>query len=170
MKTLYLVRHAKSDWGDEDLSDIDRPLNRRGYRDAHAMSNLMNEKKILPDLIITSPAIRAVTTALIFCRSFNLSFSDFVINPNLYGTGTKQYIESIAKIDNRYKSIMLFGHNPIISELANTLTSQITQSFPTCGIAGIFQADENIDWKSFNNKSGKLILFDFPKNHIENQS
>ncbi len=170
MKTLYLVRHAKSDWEGEDLSDIDRPLNMRGYRDAHFMSTLLKEKKLIPDLIITSPAVRAISTALIFCRNFNLNCSDIHINANLYGTGVNHYISSIAAIDNRHKSIMLFGHNPIISNLANTLTSAFTQNMPTCCIIGVRQSEDNVDWKSFNNTLGELVLYDFPKNHIEKNS
>lgn len=169
MKTLYLVRHAKSEWADEDLTDIDRPLNKRGYRDAHSMSKSMKEKKRLPDLIITSPAIRAISTALIFCRNFNLSYSDFVINPNLYATDVKHYIDCISQIDNKYKTIMLFGHNPIITDLANSLTSAFTQSFPTCGIVGIRESDDFKDWKNIKGKTGELILFDFPKKQSENQ-
>lgn len=167
MKTLYLVRHAKSDWADEDLTDIDRPLNKRGYRDAHFMSGLMKEKKLLPDLIITSPAIRAITTALIFCRNFNFSYSDIVIDPNLYGTNLQNYKDRISKIDNRYKSIMLFGHNPIISDLANSLTKKFTENISTCGIVGIRQEENCKEWKCFNDKPGELILYDFPKKHIE---
>ncbi len=165
MKTLFLVRHAKSDWEDQDISDIDRPLNKRGYKDAHTMGALLKEKKLLPDLIITSPAIRALTTALILGRNFNLSIENIIINPNLYGTNVKHYIDCITQIDNRYDSIMLLGHNPIITELANTLSPQITQNFPTCAIAGISQADGNMEWKTFNIKTGKLFLYEFPKKH-----
>lgn len=165
MKTLFLIRHAKSDWGDDDLSDIDRPLNKRGYRDAHTMSALLKEKKMIPDLIITSPAIRAVSTALIFCRNFNLSVQDIVINPNLYGSGLKHYINCIAQIDNRYNNIMLFGHNPTITELANSLSSAFSQTVPTCGVIAIHESKNFDDWKSFNGKNGELFFYDFPKNH-----
>ncbi|MES2284993.1 MAG: histidine phosphatase family protein [Bacteroidota bacterium] len=169
MKTLYLVRHAKSDWADEDLSDIDRPLNKRGYRDAHFMSGLMKEKKLLPDLIITSPAIRAITTALIFCKNFNFNYSDIVIDSNLYETNVQQYKSSFSKIDSRYSSIMLFGHNPTISDLANSLTKTFTETIATCGIVGIRQSENCKEWKCFNDTNGELILYDFPKNHIEKQ-
>lgn len=169
MKTLYLVRHAKSDWADEDLSDIDRPLNKRGYRDAHFMSSLMKEKKLLPDLIITSPAIRAISTALIFCRNFNFSYTNVVIDPKLYEANTQNYKDSISKADSRYKNIMLFGHNPIISDLANSLTKTFTQNIATCGIVGIRQSENCKEWKYFNDTFGELIFYDFPKNHIEKQ-
>ena len=80
MKTLYLIRHAKSDRSIGELSDIDRPLNQRGYNDAHKMSLILKDKKIIPDLIISSPAIRALSTALIFCRNLNIDPKTIEIN------------------------------------------------------------------------------------------
>ncbi len=165
MKILYLVRHAKSDWGNENISDIDRPLNNRGYRDAHLMSSLMKEKKIHPDLIISSPAVRAVSTALVFCRNLNLSYSDILINHNLYQTTLKQYVEIVTQFDNRFNTIMLFAHNPVISDLANFLTAPVMESMPTCCVTGIRpQADCN-DWKNFSGQKGELFFYDLPKNH-----
>ncbi len=166
MKTLYLVRHAKSDWGTNGLADIDRPLNSRGYRDAYSMSNILKEKKLMPDLIISSPAIRAISTALIFCRIFKLKTSEVIINENLYETSVNQYIDIIKHIDDQFKSIMLFGHNPIISDLASGLITPLTENLPTCATVGIqFPADFK-EWGKIDNTNGKLILYDFPKNHI----
>ncbi len=164
MKTLYLIRHAKSDWNHDGLSDIDRPLNARGYRDADSMSKLVKEKKIIPDLIITSPAIRAISTALIFCRNLNVQYADIIINPDLYESTVKQYQQVVAKTDNRFKSVMLFGHNPVITNFANSLTTSFTDSMSTCAIVGIHSADRN-DWKEFNGIASELILYDFPKKH-----
>jgi phosphohistidine phosphatase len=166
MKTLYLVRHAKSDWNHGNLPDIDRPLNERGYRDAHTMSRLMKEKKIIPDLIITSPAIRAISTALIFVRNFNLNQSDIVINPDLYESSEKQYLGTISQVDNHFKNIMVFGHNPIITNLVNNLTISYTANMPTCSIAGIRHAAHLNEWKDFANSTAELVFFDFPKNHV----
>ena len=167
MKTLFLVRHAKSDWGDEDLSDIDRPLNKRGYRDAHFMSNLMKERYLIPDLIITSPAIRAISTALIFGRNLKLNYSNLIINPNLYGTSMQHYKDCIAKTDDQHKNVMLFGHNSIISELANSLAKPFTENIATCGIVGIRPAENCNEWKCFIDTAGELLFYDFPKNHTE---
>ena len=166
MKTLYLVRHAKSDWADEDLSDIDRPLNKRGYRDAHFMSNLMREKKLILDLIITSPAIRAISTALIFCRNLDVNYSNVLINPNLYGTDVQQYKDVIAKIDNQHNSVMIFGHNAIISELANSLAKPFSENIATCGIVGVRPLENCDEWKYFNENARKLLFYDFPKKYI----
>jgi phosphohistidine phosphatase len=165
MKTLYLVRHAKSDWSNEGLADIDRPLNTRGYRDAHLISGLMKSKRLIPDLIFSSPAIRAISTALIFCRNFNLNCSDIRINSNLYEASVKQYIDIVLQLDDRFKSVMLFGHNPIISNLANSLTMPISESIPTCGCLGIRQSAHG-EWKNFQTANKELVFYDFPKNHL----
>jgi phosphohistidine phosphatase len=165
MKTIYLVRHAKSDWNHDGLPDIDRPLNARGYRDADTMSKLMKEKKVMPDLIISSPAIRAISTALIFCRNFDFNYSDIVINSDLYESTVKDYQHVVAHYDNRFKDIMLFGHNPVITNFANSLTTSFSDSMPTCAIAGIRAVNCN-SWKEFTDSSAELILFDMPKNHF----
>jgi len=165
MKTLYLVRHAKSDWGNEGIADIDRPLNARGYRDAQVMSNLMKNKKLIPDLIISSPAIRAISTALIFCRNFNLNYSAIAINANLYDTSVKHHTDIISKVNNQIKSVMIVAHNPIISDLASSLTSPIAESIPTCGCVGIRQSALG-EWTTFNTTKRELVFYDFPKNHL----
>lgn len=162
MKTLYLVRHAKSDH-DGNLTDIDRPLNMRGYRDAYSMSNLMKEKQLLPGLIISSPAIRAISTALIFCRTFKFEPNDILLYNNLYETGIQEYADIITRSDDQYKSIMLFAHNPTLTELANTLTIPFTENIPTCGIVSI--TNSCLQWKNFTKTPGELNLYDFPKNY-----
>lgn len=165
MKTLYLVRHAKSDWNIDGLADIDRPLNFRGYRDAHAMSRLLNEKKVIPDLIISSPAIRAISTALIFCRNLKLRTSEISINQDVYETSANQYIDIVKNSDDRFKSIMLFGHNPVISNVVSSLITPFAESLPTCAVVGIQFPSDCKAWKNFDKMPGELILFDFPKNH-----
>ncbi|HLC82599.1 MAG TPA: histidine phosphatase family protein [Bacteroidia bacterium] len=165
MKTLYLIRHAKSDWSIDHLSDIDRPLNERGYGDAHKMSLILKEKKIVPDLIISSPAVRAISTALIFCRALNYDPKSILINKNLYDTSVKEYTHAISKIDNKHQIVFLFGHNPTITNTANTLTNSLTEEMPTCCIAGI-QSDIN-NWEIFSNTNNALIYFDFPKKHLK---
>ena len=164
MKTLYLVRHAKSDWAIDSISDIDRPLNARGYNDSKKMSLLLKEKKLIPDLIITSPAIRAVSTALIFCRNLNLNPSEIIIEQGLYETNVKQYLKIITETNDRYKHIMLFAHNPIITACANSLTTSFTGEMSTCSIVGI--TNNCRDWKSFDDNPCELIFYDFPKNHM----
>ena len=165
MKTIYLVRHAKSEWEHGHIPDIDRPLNARGYRDADAMSKLLKEKKILPDLVVTSPAVRAITTALIFCRNFNIHPADIVIMPELYESTVRQYTQCVSSLDNRFKNVMLFGHNPVITNFANNLTTSFTEGLPTCAVAGIHLSHCR-EWANLTDAEGELVLYDFPKNHI----
>lgn len=163
MKTLYLIRHAKSDWSIDHLSDIDRPLNERGYGDALKMSLILKGKKTVPDLIITSPAVRAITTALIFCRNLNYDPKTILINKNLYNTSSKEYLQCISKTDYKNQTVLLFGHNPTITNTANELTDALTEEMPTCCIAGINSTTET--WIEFVKKKNSLSCFDFPKNH-----
>lgn len=162
MKTLYLIRHAKSDWGLNQLSDIERPLNERGYSDANKMSLILKDKKIIPDIIISSPAIRAVSTALIFCRNLNQDPKTIEINQQLYDTSIKEYLRCITQTDNKFKTVFLFGHNPTITNMANELTKACSEEIPTCGIVGI-TSDEK-DWKHFE-KNNSITYVDFPKKH-----
>ncbi len=161
MKTLYLIRHAKSDWAISHLSDIDRPLNERGYADAQKMSLILKEKQIVPDLIISSPAVRAISTALIFCRALNYDPKSILLNKNLYDTSVKDYLKCISETDDKYPILFLFGHNPIISNTANVLCNAIPQEMPTCCISGI-GADIG-SWKQIDKSVHPLTYFDFPK-------
>lgn len=163
MKTLYLIRHAKSDWANITLADIDRPLNTRGYTDAHTMSELAKSKKMVPDEIITSPAIRAITTALIFARNCNFNASRIRIEPLLYHSNTQNYLDIISETNSKTEVLFLFAHNPVISDCANSLLKTKMDEMPTCGIVGITSNCD--DWETFVNADCKLILFDFPNNH-----
>jgi phosphohistidine phosphatase len=161
MKTLFLVRHAKSEWANENLSDIDRPLNARGYKDAHFMSEQFKKNKLMPDLMITSPAIRATSTALIFSRNFNYDCAAIQLKMMLYETTEKEYLKIISETDNSKNSLMLFAHNPTLTMLSNRLTKPFTENIPTCGIVGIqFKIKE---WKEIMTATGELFLYDFPK-------
>lgn len=158
MKKVFLIRHAKSGWDNPALKDIERPLNERGYASANEMSLKLN---VTPDLIITSPAVRAMSTALIFARNLKYNFNAIVIKQELYDTSVKDYLSVIHGIDNQFKTVLLFAHNPTISDFAESLTKSISNEMPTCAIAGIsFNANE---WKDIKSKTGELFLFDYPK-------
>ncbi len=156
MKQLFLIRHAKSDWTNPELKDIERFLNERGYSNANRMAAKFNHK---PDLIITSPAIRAMSTALIFARNLNYKANNICIKQELYETSVKDYLSVINTIDNTYNTVLLFAHNPTISDVAQHLTQALPIELPTCAIAGI--SFEVTDWKKA--KEGNLFLFDYPK-------
>lgn len=162
MKTLFLIRHAKSEWANENLADIDRPLNARGYKDAHFMSGQLKKNKFIPEQLITSPAIRATSTALIFARNLDYDCATIQIKKMLYETTVKEYIKVISETENLKKSLMLFAHNPTLTLLANSLTKPFTENIPTCGIVGVHFKIK--DWKEIlTATSGELFLFDFPK-------
>lgn len=164
MKTLFLVRHAKSEWANENLEDIDRPLNARGYKDAHFMSEQLKKNKIIPDLMIASPAIRVTSTALIFARNLNCDCATIQLKKMLYETTEIEYLNIISETDNSKNSVMLFAHNPTLTMLSNRLTKPFTENIPTCGIVGIqFKIK---DWKEIANATGELFVYDFPKKGV----
>jgi phosphohistidine phosphatase len=162
MKKLFLVRHAKSDKDNPILPDFDRPLNARGYKDAHSFSEKFKTSGGLPDLIISSPAIRAISTALIFAGNFGMNPKEIILDKSLYESSVKDYLKVLHAINNKYSFVMLFGHNPTITDLANNLAKPFTANIPTCGTTGIeFDIKE---WNELKANSGKLLLYDFPKN------
>ncbi|MEO5642582.1 MAG: histidine phosphatase family protein [Bacteroidia bacterium] len=161
MKTLYLVRHAKSSWNIEGITDIDRPLNDRGYKDAHDMAKRVN-KKVHPGILVSSPAIRAASTALIFARHFDKSAAGIQLHPLLYDTNVKQYVQVISSLADEHSTAFLFGHNPIITETANLLGGMHLIEMATAGIVGI--EFEVMTWKKVHGSLGRMILYDFPRN------
>lgn len=163
MKTLVLIRHAKSDWGNSTLNDFDRPLNKRGMRDAPLMAKVLDEKDIKPDFILTSSANRAITTAKFFAEHFGLSDGNFSDNINIYRGNHRTYINLLNELDNKFDTVFLFGHNPEISYVASELLSDFAEHIPTAGCIVIdFDID---DWIDIESGKGKLRLFDYPKNH-----
>ena len=161
MKTLYLVRHAKSDRTTEDIADIDRPLNARGYRDAQMMSKKFISDNKTPDIVFTSPAIRAMSTALIFCPNIDYSVGNIKIEQDIYEASVETMLNFIAQIDDRYESAMIFGHNPTTTALANILCSGNIDNIPTCGIVTI-QFDV-FAWMNTRAGGAKLLSLDYPK-------
>jgi len=156
MKTLYIVRHAKSskDW--ENISDKDRPLNEKGYHDAHLVGEKLHKKKIKPDLLVSSPAIRALTTALIFAKYLNYPVEKLLLKKNLYETSVDEHLNVIAQTDNRFNSLMIFGHNPTFSQIFSYLVHKPSEELPTCGVAGI---SFNISsWKEVISAKGEILL------------
>lgn len=154
MKTLVIIRHAKSDWGNENLEDFYRPLNTRGNTDAPRMAERLKELGITPDCFLTSPAIRAYTTAQFFAATFNAQ-DRIVLQPRLYEGSLRDYTEVIGALPGSIQTALVFGHNPIITELVNQLGDLRTDNVPTCGMAG-FRV------KSWNEK-GDLLFYEYPK-------
>lgn len=162
MKTLYLIRHAKSSWSNLQLSDFDRPLNKRGHRDAPNMAERLVNKNISFDLIISSPANRAKTTANYFAAGLGLQADQLTFNPNIYEAGEGALISIIQNVANDISSLALFGHNPTFTWFANKLSGSNIVNVPTCGIVAI--SVDTDDWATFYEANAKLQFFDFPKN------
>ncbi|MEM1135011.1 MAG: histidine phosphatase family protein [Bacteroidota bacterium] len=164
MKTLYIVRHAKSSWKDESLDDYDRPLNKRGKRDAPFMGEKLKEQKILPDLIIASPAKRANATAKILAKKMGYKVDDIKWKKNVYDAFTEDLLEIVRAQKDTVNSLMLVGHNPELTSLSNHLTEFKIYNIPTTGISCIrFLGDK---WSEIQPKSGEHIFFDYPKRYF----
>lgn len=161
MKTLSLLRHAKSSWNDTGLSDKDRPLNSRGEHDAPMMGSRLNDSPIRPSLIVSSPAVRAWTTARIVALEISYPKEFLQRDERLYLAGVNQMLDVLSEQDPGFNSIMLVGHNPGLTEFANRLVPDLTSNLPTCGMVSV-EVDSD-DWNLRGNPACELVLFDYPK-------
>jgi|UniRef100_UPI00404866D5 phosphohistidine phosphatase len=161
MKTLYIVRHAKSSWEYNSIEDIDRPLKERGILDAHLMSNFLAETIKKPDVFVSSSANRALHTATIFCHNFGYPLSNLYIKKQLYSFSDGYLVKTIKALDDNFDSAIIFSHDHGINTFVNKYGDKPIAHVPTCGIIGI-QFDMK-HWKSI--KQGKTVLIEFPKNH-----
>lgn len=160
MKSLLILRHAKSSWKHPELPDHDRPLNKRGKRDAPRMGKLLRDEKIIPEIIISSTAERARKTAEAVAHASAYG-GKIILKKSLYAAGPEAYIETLHGILNEYSIAMIVGHNPAIEELVELLTGE-THLMPTCSLASI---KLNVDkWLEVNNHSkGKLVDIWLPR-------
>lgn len=164
MKTIYLVRHAKSSWKEAGLSDFERPLNKRGQHDAPFMAKLLAKKDEMPEVIVSSPALRALTTAKIFASEFN-SDTQIVEEEKIYEAGLGNLIKIINNLQETFNTVMIFGHNPGLTYLANYLGDKSIDNIPTCGIVKI-TFDIN-SWQDISDGSGKIVFFEYPKKYYK---
>jgi phosphohistidine phosphatase len=164
MKTLVLVRHAKSSWDSPGLSDFDRPLNERGKKDAPEMAKRLKEKGIRPDLLVSSPAKRAKKTAKLFADEFNIDHDNIKLVDDLYLATQPAFHEAIASLDDEVETAILFSHNPGITEYVSLLTNVRVDGMPTCAAFAVLA--ETSDWKNFQHAEKKFLFFDYPKNPL----
>ena len=158
MKTLYLVRHAKSSW-EFDLTDHERPLNDRGLRDAPRVAAHVAAHMEKPDLIISSDAMRAKTTAFFFAKAFSIDENDIVLNHKLYDFNGGQLVQEIRACDASVSCLMVFGHNNAMTSVVNTYGDRYTDNVPTSGFTAICFDTEN--WADIS--QGKTIFSCTPK-------
>ncbi len=160
MKNLYLIRHAKSDWSDESKSDFDRGLNRRGEKAILIMANALKEKKVMPDLILSSSAKRAKLTAKGLAKKIGYRGEIKYIDA-LYMAEPETIQELIKDINNKYDTLFVVGHNPETTEFSNMMVDDYIDNVPTLGIVAL---EIPIDhWKKFKLTEGKTEFFIYPK-------
>jgi len=164
MKTLYLARHAKSYWKDQSIPDFDRPLNSRGKRDAPFMGEVLKDKKVKPDLIISSPAKRTKKTAIEIASKIGYSEKKILYNEELYEASSNTIIKVLNKIDEKYNSVIIFAHNPGLTLLNNHISNNYIENIPTCGIVAL-QLDKK--WNEIGKNTCKFLYFEYPKLYLE---
>ena len=162
-KNLHIVRHGKSSWDFDDISDIDRPLSTRGINNAYLMAKKLAERKIEPDLFITSPAHRALYTSIIFSRVLKFPYDQIHINDSIYMGYTDDLVKLIKSQDNAVSTILIFGHNPAFTSLANMLMDNHIDNIPTAGVVSLGYDIES--WSQLGEKVPEKEFFDFPKRY-----
>lgn len=160
MKELTLVRHAKSSWKDPKLDDHERPLNKRGKRDAPMMGSLLAKRNYSPDLVMSSPAVRALETATIFAKELGYRRKKIVVEGCVYDASVTDLFDVIWSLDDAVTRVMLFGHNPGLTEFATRLGPRSIDNIPTCGVVQLeFDTD---NWARVGGVAVKEILYEYP--------
>ena len=162
MKTLLIVRHAKSSWGDLSLTDVDRPLNDRGKEDAPEMAKRLLDKKIKIDCFVSSPAKRAQKTAKLFMKEYDVKKDRLILVPALYEAAVSDFYKTVEHLDDSCNCVAIFSHNPGITDFVNSLTGYSTDNMPTCGVFAV--SIDTKKWKDFKESEKNFLFFDYPKN------
>lgn len=165
MKTLLLFRHAKSSWDDPELKDFERPLSDRGIRDVPVMASRFTGCHPGLDCIISSPAVRAKTTARLFAKQIGFPRDEIISNPELYFAGTNMFLKAASLVDETCGSAMLVGHNPAITDFVNSMAAADIDNIPTCGLVELSLPIEN--WSDVQLGAATLVNFDYPKKPAE---
>ncbi|AZI26213.1 histidine phosphatase family protein [Pedobacter sp. G11] len=162
-KQLLLVRHGKSDWGNLDLKDFDRPLNKRGKENAPEMAERLVQRGFKFDLIVSSPAKRAKSTAKFFAEAYQVD--DIQYEESIYEANTTALLKVINGLDDSAETVIMFGHNPGFTDLANELSDADIYNIPTAGM--VLMSFPFDSWKMVSRGTGELVFFDYPKNSDE---
>lgn len=163
MKSILILRHAKSSWGHPELNDHDRPLNKRGRRDAPLMGELLNNEHLIPEFIISSDAKRAHLTAKIVAKAVGYN-GKIALNQSLYAGRPSAYVRVLRDMPNEYSRVLMVGHNPALEELISILTGE-SHSLSTCSLVHIRIRINK--WTELENKTkGKIFGIWHPRNLI----
>ncbi len=166
MKYLYLIRHAKSSWADPGLNDFERPLNKRGKRDAPFMGKQIAGYDKRPEILISSPAKRALKTARLIGAECGFRKNQIIIKKSLYTFSFEPIVEVVRRTEDSINTLALVGHNHGLTECAELLSSTTLDNVPTCGIVLIqFPLPS---WNLVDTGKGTLVIFDYPKRHAVN--
>jgi phosphohistidine phosphatase len=160
MKELYLIRHAKSSWGNSELKDFDRPLNQRGLVSAPEMGRRLANKNLIPDAILSSTAVRAMSTAKLVLDQLE-SHAEIIKESTAYHASIFSLLEIVNSISNDLNVVFLVGHNPGLTGFAEYLTNEQFGNLPTAAVVGIRFNIE--DWAHISGSTGSLLLYDYPK-------
>lgn len=161
MKKIVFVRHAKSDRSVSGLRDIDRPLNERGYADAHKMGAYIRDKITGDIILVSSPAIRAISTALIFAHEIKYSPENILMHADLYEAEVSVYKDLIISLKEMYDTVFIFGHNPTISQVVAHLLKKYLDDMPTCSMVALNYHAER--WSQTKDMIPTLEMQLFPK-------
>ena len=159
MKKLFVIRHAKSSWKDYSLADFDRPLNKRGFLNAPFMGEYFKDRDIVPDIILSSPALRAKTTAEIIANKVKYK-KQILYEKSIYEADIDTLHNILTSLDNKYKSAFIVGHNPGLNLLVDSYVG-FDENIPTCGVVELQIKSDS--WKNINSKNIKLLSFNYPK-------
>lgn len=163
MKTIYLIRHAKSSLGEIGMSDFDRPLNKRGKKDLPFMANRLKDFGIKPDLILSSTAKRAKITTKVVAETIGYDEENVLYKEALYDSSYTNYRYLLDSLDDTINSIFIIAHNPTLTDVGEKLSGAILTNIPTCSIVAIEFDVES--FKDITEESGKILFFDYPKKH-----
>lgn len=161
MHLLTLVRHAKSSWDHPTIDDFERPLNERGQRDAPRMAERVKRALGVPDRLVSSPAVRAITTARVFAETFGLAPTEVDEQARIYEASAESLLDIVRLFDNRHRHVMLFGHNPGLTELAHLLARCSFDDLPTC--AAVQVGFDVALWSDVDEGGGTQRFYAFPK-------
>ncbi|GAA4367178.1 phosphohistidine phosphatase SixA [Hymenobacter saemangeumensis] len=162
MKTLYLLRHAKSSWNFDELSDQERPLNDRGRDDAPRMGQALAKRDIKPDLMVSSPAVRALSTAVLVARELDYPHNKIVVEPSIYQAEVDDIIDIIHKLPDSASSAILVGHNPTFTDTVNELSPSSINEMPTAAVVCLrFDCKR---WEDVSRANAEFYFYDYPRN------
>jgi phosphohistidine phosphatase len=163
MKTLLVIRHAKSSWDNLNCTDEERPLNDRGKKDAPVMAKRIKDRKIKIDRFVSSPAVRAKKTAAFFMKEYGEKEKNLAIIPSLYEASIRNFNDAIETFNDKDHTVAIFSHNPGITDFVNTLAEVNIDNMPTCAVFAVTVKTK--EWKEFRKAEKEFLFFDYPKKH-----